>query len=88
MIDVAQTRAAQEVQAAVLLAKRFPRNETDAIARILQACKRKSLAEQSQYAYPRGGTKVEGPSIRLAEVLAQNWGNIESGVVELERSCP
>ena len=85
MIDVAQTRAAQEVQAAVLLAKRFPRNETDAIARILQACKRKSLAEQSQYAYPRGGTKVEGPSIRLAEVLAQNWGNIESGVVELER---
>ena len=85
MIEVAQTRASQEVQAAMVVAKRFPRDETAAIARILQACKRKSLAEQSQYAYPRGGTKVEGPSIRLAEVLAQNWGNIESGVIELER---
>jgi len=85
MIDVAQTRAAQEVQAAMIMAKRFPRDETAAIARILQACKRKTLAEQSQYAYPRGGTKVEGASIRLAEVLAQNWGNIESGVIELER---
>jgi hypothetical protein len=85
MIEVAQTRASQEVQGAMVIAKRFPRDETAAIARILQACKRKSLAEQSQYAYPRGGTKVEGPSIRLAEVLAQNWGNIESGVIELER---
>jgi len=85
MIEVAQSRAAQEVQGAMVVAKRFPRDETAAIARILQACKRKTLAEQSQYAYPRGGTKVEGPSIRLAEVLAQNWGNIESGVIELER---
>lgn len=37
------------------------------------------------YQYLRGGTKVTGPSIRLAEVLAQNWGNLSFGVKELEQ---
>ena len=84
-IEIATTRAAQEVQAAMLVAKRFPRDVNAAYTRIMQGCKRKALAEQSAYAYPRGGTKVTGPSIRLAEHLAQNWGNFESGVIELER---
>ena len=85
MIEVAATRAAQEVQAAMVVAKKFPRDLNQAFNRIMQSCKRKSLAEQAIYSYPRGGSKVEGPSIRLAEVLAQNWGNMESGVIELER---
>lgn len=85
MVDVASTRAAQEVQAAMVIAKRFPRNETASYQRIMQACKRKALAERAVYAYPRGGETVSGPSIRLAEVLAQSWGNIDFGVIELEQ---
>ena len=54
----------------MVIAKKFPRNETLAISRIMQACERLSLAESSLYAYPRGGTTVSGPSIRLAEALA------------------
>jgi hypothetical protein len=69
----------------MLAAKKFPRDVNAAYSRILQGCKRKALAEQSAYAFPRGGSKVSGPSIRLAEHLAQNWGNFESGVIELER---
>jgi len=84
-IEVAMTRAAQEVQAAMVMARRFPRDERAAYARIINACKRKSLAEQSQYAYPRGSSKVEGPTIRLAEAIAQNWGNLDSGIIELEQ---
>lgn len=84
-VAIASSRAAQEVQAAMLVAKHYPRDVNAAYARILQGCRRKALAEQSAYAYPRGGTKVTGPSIRLAEHLAQNWGNFESGVIELER---
>jgi hypothetical protein len=38
------------------------------------------------YAYPRGGTLVTGPSIRLAEVLAQSWGNLDCGVREISQS--
>lgn len=79
------SRQAQEVQAAMVIAKKFPRDEVEAYNRIMRACQRRSLAEQAEYEYPRGGTKVSGPSIRLAEALAQNWGNIDYGVIELEQ---
>lgn len=83
--EMVTTRQAQEVQAAMLIAKRFPRDEVEAFNRILKTCQRKSLAEQSMYEYPRGGQKVTGPSIRLAEALAQNWGNLDYGIIELEQ---
>lgn len=79
------SRQAQEVQAAMVIAKRFPRDEVESYNRIMQSCKRKSLAESAMYEYPRGGTKVTGPSIRLAESMAQNWGNLDFGITELEQ---
>lgn len=84
-VDVAQARAAQEVQAAMVIAKRFPRDTAAAFGRIRDACKRPTLAERAIYTYPRGGQAVTGPSIRLAEVLAQNWGNLDFGIIELEQ---
>ena len=79
------TREAQEVQAAVFMAKRFPRDENMALARIAKSCQRRGLAEKAIYSYPKGGQNVAGPSIRLAEAISQSWGNIQSGVVELEQ---
>lgn len=79
------SRQAQEVQAAMVVAKRFPRDEQASQNRILQACTRLSLAESAMYEYPRGGENVTGPSIRLAEVMAQNWGNLDFGITELEQ---
>ena len=79
------SRQAQEVQAAMVVAKRFPRDEVLAMDRILKACQRVSLAQAAVYEYPRGGETVTGPSIRLAEALAQNWGNVDFGVIELEQ---
>jgi hypothetical protein len=78
-------REMEEVKGAIFMARQFPRNVFQAEQRILDACKRPSLAESAVYQYPRGGTKVSGPSIRLAEVLAQNWGNIDFGIKELEQ---
>lgn len=83
-----QAQVAREVaaiQGAMLMAKKFPRDEKEAMVRISSMCARRSLAEVAQYSYPKGGIKVSGPSIRLAEALAQAWGNIDSGVIELER---
>jgi len=74
-----QSREAQSVQVAMLAAKRFPRDEKSALDRILNSCCRESLAAVSQYQFSRGGTSISGPSIRLAESIAQHWGNIESG---------
>ncbi|MEK4721485.1 hypothetical protein NST66_28805 [Priestia sp. FSL W8-0524] len=79
------SRQAQEVQAAMVIAKKFPRDTYQAFERIKTACGRKLLAESAVYEYPRGGSKVSGPSIRLAEALAQNWGNIDYGIMELEQ---
>lgn len=76
-------RQIAEVQAQVVMAKKFPRDENAAIIRIKRACERKSLAETAQYAFPKGGQMVTGPSIRLAEVIAQNWGNVDYGLKEL-----
>jgi hypothetical protein len=85
-MDIAVSRAAQEVQAAMVIAKKFPRNEIRAFTAITEACKRPSLAEQAIYSYPRGGTTVEGPSIRLAEEMARNWGNLDFGIIELSQA--
>lgn len=82
---MATTRQAQEVQAAMVVAKHFPRNQAESMNRILDACARPSLAEAATYEYNRGGSKIYGPSIRLAECIAQNWGNIDFGFMELDR---
>jgi hypothetical protein len=52
---------------------------------ILNECTRYSLAENATYFYQRGGTAITGPSIRLAEVIAQKWGNIQYGIRELSQ---
>lgn len=79
------SREMEEVKGQIFMARQFPRNVFQSEQRILDHCKRPALAEAAVYSYPRGGTKVEGPSIRLAEVLAQNWGNLAFGVKELEQ---
>jgi hypothetical protein len=85
MAKASQSREMAEVQSQIFLAKQFPRNEVQAEIKILNACKRKSLAETALYQYPRGSTTVTGPSIRLAEAIAQYWGNINFGIKELEQ---
>ena len=80
-----QTRAIAAVQAAMLLARKFPRDERAAMDRIINAFSRPSLAEVAQYQYSKGGSDVRGPSIRAAEALAQSWGNVHCGVEEIEQ---
>ena len=80
-----EKREATEVQAMVLMAKSYPRNQIHALDRILNACGRPTLAQNALYAYARGGASVTGPSIRLAEAIAQQWGNIDYGIRELKQ---
>lgn len=83
--EMVTSRQTQEVQGQIIMAKKFPRDEIAARNRILTACQRKRLAEQAEYEYQRGTSKVTGVSIRLAEAMAQNWGNLDFGFVELEQ---
>lgn len=83
--EVEKTRVLQEVQAMVLVARQCPRDEQRAIRRIMESAKRKSLAENAIYCYPRGGQTVTGASIRTAETIAKYWGNLTYGIKELSR---
>jgi len=85
-VSIEGERAIAQVKAAVYLAKQFPRDKFLATEKILEACRRPELAEVGLYAYPRGGKKVEGPSIRAAEIIGNAWGNLDIGVAELSQS--
>lgn len=84
-VSIESSRAVAEAQGKLIIAKHFPRNEVEAYAKAMEACKRKSLAEKATYSYPRGNSTVSGPSIRLAEELARCWGNIDFGIKELSQ---
>lgn len=80
-----EARAIASVKAQVIMAKQFPRDPAYAMTRILEECKRPTLAERATYSFPRGNETVTGPSIRLAEVMARNFGNMTYGYEVLER---
>jgi hypothetical protein len=82
---VESSRANKEVEASVILSKKYPRDEQASVNRILNSCTRPALAGKAIYSFKRAGQKVEGPSIRLAEVIARCWGNLQFGVKEVER---
>ncbi len=85
LVKAVSQREVAEAQGMILIAQRFPRDEEAALDRILIACQRPGLAEGAIYTYPRGGTNVTGPSIRLAEAIAQQWCNLDFGVREIEQ---
>jgi hypothetical protein len=73
------SRAKHEVEAAFVIAKRFPRNEDEAYQKIIKSCNRSTFAAQAVYQFPRGGVTVKGPSVNMAREAARVWGNIEFG---------
>ena len=64
-----------------------PRNEIQSIQRVKNACERQRLAEQAEYSYSKGGSKINGATIRLLEVIGQNWGNMTWGFRELSQEA-
>lgn len=80
-----EARAVSEVKAQVIMARQYPRDPMLAMDQILRECERPTLADAAVYTYQRGKEIISGPSIRLAEVLARNWGNVNFGQEVLER---
>jgi hypothetical protein len=74
-----------EIDMQIATAKRYPRSIT-AFKR--QAMEMALLDEETAasmfYVLPRAGKKIEGPSVRLAEVIGSAWGNIRYGARGLE----
>lgn len=79
-----QDKASIDVQVAT--AHAFPRNVTkaknNAIAIVTMDIE---IAKTCTYSVPRGGKAITGPSVHLAKIMAQCWGNmrIEAKVVDV-----
>ena len=82
----AAASAQHEIQSAIIIAKRMPRNETQCWQKLMTASSRPTFAENAEYRFPRGkkedGTPnyVTGPSVNLAREAARIWGNIRFGL--------
>jgi len=89
--EISPTRASAEavadIQSAIIVSRKFPRNEETAYQKLMHACERTNFAEDAMYAFPRfsaeEGKKVTitGPSVNLAREAARVWGNIRWGLV-------
>jgi len=66
-----------QIDTQIATAKAFPRNiqqsVQDSIATVTMDVE---TASSCSYALPRGGKTINGPSVHLALILAQNWGNL------------
>lgn len=82
---VEQSRAVAEVQAAVIVARQFPRSEPLAVQKMTTAFRQQDLAARSFFRFNRGGSNVSGETIQFAKELARCWGNLHHGVHELRR---
>lgn len=73
----AETKAHTDIQ--IETAKKYPR-EIEQVLRKIQslACASREIAESCFYALPRDNKIIQGASIRLAEIVANSWGNIRS----------
>ena len=70
-----------QIDVQIATAHQYPRNVQDAINRIDSlATIDQETAEECFYALRRNGsngaTVIEGPSVRLAEIVASSWGNL------------
>lgn len=84
MGEYQESKALSEIKGKMFLARQFPRNPDWSLDNVLRECQRPELAAEAQYEYPKGDTVVKGPSIRLVEVLARHWGNIDCGITEVD----
>lgn len=69
-----------EIDTQIATAKAFPRSLTTFRDKALSmATFSEDIAAACTYALPRGGSKLEGPSIRLAEIVAASYTNVQYG---------
>lgn len=69
-----------ELDQQVSTAKAYPRSVAKFKAEALaMATLDQDTAASCFYALPRGGKTIEGPSIRLAEIIGSAWGNLNYG---------
>lgn len=69
-----------EIDTQIATAKAFPRSLATFTSKATSMVSlSEDIAASCTYALPRAGSKLEGPSIRLAEIVAASYGNCQYG---------
>lgn len=74
------------IDSQVATAKAYPRNMKRSVENaIFIATMDQETASSCTYSVPRGGKPITGPSVHLARILVQTWGNlrVEAKVVDI-----
>lgn len=90
MVDMtmAAALAKAELDQQVVTAKQYPRSVQRAVEDIIGLATLNDVVAQSCiYSLPRAGKAIVGPSIRLAEIVGQCWGNcvVDAVVIGIDR---
>lgn len=68
-----------EIDVQIATAKAFPRSVTVFMQKAMSmATISEDIAASCCYALPRGGKSIEGPSVRLAEIVVAAYGNVRA----------
>jgi len=84
--EMAMLREKASIDIQVSTAKAYPRDMQKALSNsIFTVTMDIETASTCTYSVPRGGKAITGPSVHLAKILMQNWGNIrgETKVIEI-----
>ena len=73
-------REQSELQSALILARRFPRDEGAVIRRLHANAQRVTFADDALYSFQRAGNVIEGPSVYFTRETARIFGNMRSGI--------
>jgi hypothetical protein len=69
-----------EIDVQISTAHAYPRSLTNFRNKAMtMLMMNQEIADECFYVIPRGGKTIEGPSVRLAEIVAASYGNIRSG---------
>lgn len=77
-----------EIDTQVATAHAYPRSVSRVVKNVNSLVTiSEEAAQECNYALPRGGKPITGPSVRLAEIVASQWGNCRVGarVVHVDR---
>lgn len=78
--EMIAAQIASEHESKVSVAKRYPRSVKGFKQQVFElSCVDEETAGSCFYVLPRAGKSIEGPSVRMAEIVACSWGNLQYG---------
>lgn len=80
-VNAAVAREQYEIQAAAVMAMKRPRNEHEAMVKLIKVYQRPKAAETATYFFERAGKQISGPTVKLTRQAVRCWGNIRAGFV-------